>query len=276
MNGLPGAVTVRIAGPVVVAATAIAMVAWAWGGWADPLVDFGRELYIPWQLSLGKVLYRDIAHLNGPLSAYTNALLFKVFGVSLRTLVLANLSIAAGVTVMIWALFRAAGGRASATVACLSFVSLFLTGQFVDVANYNWICPYSHEITHGIALSLLAMLCVTSFAVRRDIRLIWVSGIALGMTFLTKVEVFVAAAPVVTGGMLLALRSRGKRSLSLSREPYSRLRAPRCSPSSWQQRFSLPSCQSPMRSAVPSEDGFTSWIRASGPYSSTGGSRSGR
>lgn len=38
----------------------------SWRKWPDPLIDFGRELYVPWQLSLGKTLYLDISYFNGP------------------------------------------------------------------------------------------------------------------------------------------------------------------------------------------------------------------
>jgi hypothetical protein len=68
--------------------------AWSWGTWPDLLVDFGRELYVPWRITAGEVLYRELAYFHGPLSPYFNALLFTVFGVSLRTLLLAFLAVA--------------------------------------------------------------------------------------------------------------------------------------------------------------------------------------
>jgi uncharacterized membrane protein len=79
------------------------MLWWSWGTWPDPLIDFGRELYVPWQLTAGKVLYRDIAHLNGPLSPYLNALWFKLLGVSLRSLVVGNIAIW---VLLVWMLYR--------------------------------------------------------------------------------------------------------------------------------------------------------------------------
>ena len=36
------------------------------------MIDFGRELYVPWQLNEGKALYRDIAYFHGPFSPYLN------------------------------------------------------------------------------------------------------------------------------------------------------------------------------------------------------------
>src|SRR5258707_11776497 len=78
-------------GYLLVAIATIIMLRWSWGTWPDPLIDSGIQLYVPWQLCQGKVLYRDIAYYNGPLSQYWNAGLFAVFGVGLRTLVWANL-----------------------------------------------------------------------------------------------------------------------------------------------------------------------------------------
>ena len=78
------------------------MLAWTWGTWPNVLVDFGRELYVPWRLAEGEVLYRDIAYFNGPLSPYLNALWFRLFGVGLRTLVVCNGLLLVGVLVLLY------------------------------------------------------------------------------------------------------------------------------------------------------------------------------
>src|SRR3989304_1843952 len=93
----------RWIGPVLVAAAFVAMAAVTWMKLCDPIVDFGRELYIPWRITEGDGLYRDIAYFNGPLSPYVNALWFMLFGVSLRTLVIANLCILAAT---LWLVYR--------------------------------------------------------------------------------------------------------------------------------------------------------------------------
>ena len=48
-------------GVMAVVAAALGMLFWSWGTWPHPYVDFGRELYVPWRLSEGEVLYRDLA-----------------------------------------------------------------------------------------------------------------------------------------------------------------------------------------------------------------------
>jgi len=73
----PSPVILRLAGPIVIAVAGVAMLAHTWRTWPDPLVDFGRELYLAWQVSMGRTLYVDVAHFNGPLSVYLNALVFR-------------------------------------------------------------------------------------------------------------------------------------------------------------------------------------------------------
>ena len=65
----------------------VLLTSWSWRKWPDILVDFGHELYIPWQITQGKVLYKDMMFTMGPFSQFFNALMFSLFGVSLNTLV---------------------------------------------------------------------------------------------------------------------------------------------------------------------------------------------
>lgn len=41
---------------VVLASVFVALAVRTWGTWPDVLIDFGRELYVPWRLSLGERL----------------------------------------------------------------------------------------------------------------------------------------------------------------------------------------------------------------------------
>src|SRR5262245_20687589 len=85
----------RAAAPAALALLGALLAAWSWRKWTDVHIDFGNELYVAWRLAEGDVLYRDLAQRNGPLSFYWNAALFRVFGVSLTTLIVANLALLA-------------------------------------------------------------------------------------------------------------------------------------------------------------------------------------
>src|SRR5215813_4393609 len=137
------------------------MLGWSWGTWPDALVDFGREVYVPWRLSQGEVLYRDIvSYFNGPLSPYLHALLFKLFGVSLRTLVWFNLVVIATLASLLYALLARAFGRIGAAAGGVTFFVLFAFAQLLFGGNFNYVCPYSYELPHGITLTLASIYCL--------------------------------------------------------------------------------------------------------------------
>jgi hypothetical protein len=205
------------------------LAAWSWRKWPDVFVDFGHELYIPWQLAEGRVLYRDIAYFMGPLSQYFNATMFVVFGTSLTTLIFVNLTILASIVVMIHWLFSQALGRAAGLLTTAVFLCVFAFAQYVGLGNYNYVTPYLHEQTHGVALGVLLLVLLARLSRRSDRGTVAAAGAVLGLSFLTKAEAFVPAlASSVTAGALLYVRSRA--SLSRAAETAGLFAAAACAP----------------------------------------------
>lgn len=194
-------------GPLLVAAAFCAMFVWTAGGWPDPQIDFGRELYVPWQLARGQVLHRDIAVIYGPLSQYFNALWFALFGPGLWVLVAVNAALFAALLALLYGLVRRVADRPAATLACLLAVALFGFGQYVPAGNYNFLTPYCHEATHGLLLALAGLACLAAFLARGDARWAGAAGLAVGAAFLTKLEPFVAAFAATSLGIALGLWS---------------------------------------------------------------------
>lgn len=178
---------------------------WSWGKWPDVLVDFGQQLYVPWQLASGKVLYRDLAYLNGPLSPYAHTLLFRLFGPGLRVLVIANVVLLGVLVVVLHALLAGIGGRVSAGLACATFLLVFAFGQQLPIGNYNFVTPYAYEITHGVLLALAAVLFLGRYAQRGRLRDLAACGLCVGLTCLTKPEILVATVGAVSAGLVLTL-----------------------------------------------------------------------
>jgi hypothetical protein len=188
-----------------------ALAAWSWRKWPDVYVDFGRELYVAWRISQGAVLYRDVASFNGALSPYVNGALFRWFGVSFTTLIVANLLLLALLIFMLFTLLHRCAGLFAATIACLVFVTVFAFSQYVETGNYNYVTPYSHELTHGVVLGVAAVVLFALWLrTRRDV---WIalSGLAVGLTFLTKVEAFAGAITATAVGIGLAFVLGNKR-----------------------------------------------------------------
>src|SRR5208282_4259755 len=109
------------------------LLAMTWRKWPDMLMDFGLQLYIPWKLSTGAVLYRDIAYMTGgPLSQYFDAGLFRLFGVSFLTLAVANLVLLALLLGLVYRCFYQAADQLTALSACLAILLVFAFGHYSD------------------------------------------------------------------------------------------------------------------------------------------------
>jgi hypothetical protein len=187
-------------------ALAVFFVAASWRKWPDPLIDFGRELYVPWRLSHGAVLFHDVSEQYGPLSQYFNAALFRVFGPGLMVLVWANLAIFAGIVATLYWLCRQAWGAFAAFVACAVFIAVFGFSQFVPAGNYNYATPYAHETTHGFFVCLLLTVALTRW--KRNPKLLWsfIAGFLFGLTTVLKPEFILAGGLVTLAAVLTGSR----------------------------------------------------------------------
>ncbi len=181
----------------------MALTFWTWRKWPDILIDFGRELYVPWQLASGKMLYKDIADYYGPFPPYFNALIFYLFGASFINLVYTNLIITVLLTLVIYVFFRKACDQYTAIFSCLIFLTFFAFAHFIPGGSFNWICPYSHNLTHSIVLSCSMLLIFQECIFRLRPGLLALGGICLGFVFLSKVEVSLAAATSALIGIAL-------------------------------------------------------------------------
>lgn len=176
----------------------ILFLAFSWRRWPDPLIDFGRELYTPWRLANGAVLYRDVDAFYGPLSQYFNAALFALFKPGLMVLVAANLTVFGAIVTALYFLCRQAWGVRAALAASTVFIVLFGFSQFVSIGNYNYATPYAHEVTHGLFLCLVLTLTLLRWMRQATPFRSFLAGTLLGLTALLKVEILFPAV-VVTG-----------------------------------------------------------------------------
>jgi len=185
---------------------AFILLSWlGWRKWPDPLIDFGQQLYVPWRLSRGAVLYHDVSYVYGCLSVCYHSVLFKIFGVSLNVLLASNFLILIFLLLLIYRLFlKSADAWTAATIGLALTVLAF--GQFLDVGNYNYICPYSHEEFHGIVLSVVMMAGLVRWLETGRKLPLALAGGCLGLIFLTKPEVFVGAVAPFAVAVVLQLR----------------------------------------------------------------------
>lgn len=129
------------------------------GHYHEILLDFGREVYYPERILEGKVLYRDLFNIYGPFSYLWNALLYKVFGVSLLTL-------------------YGAGAVCSVLAVCgvyfiarkyLSDILSFALGVFTIASGvcavnlFSYTFPYSWGMMYGLVAFLYSFLFLIKY-----------------------------------------------------------------------------------------------------------------
>jgi hypothetical protein len=184
----------KLAGLAVALGALVAMAAWSWGRLVEIQIDFGREMYLAWQLAAGKRLYADLVYYYGPISPYFNALILRIFGTSIHSILLSNLAIAALIMAVMYRLLRDVGTPFSATTACLVFATVFACASyFPHPSIFNYVAPYTHPATHGLLFALIS-LSLASRAIRAPTpAAAALCGVFTGLTFLTKPELFVSA-----------------------------------------------------------------------------------
>jgi Dolichyl-phosphate-mannose-protein mannosyltransferase len=217
-HGLPVPPPVaNLVGLEVVAVLFVIAACLTWRKWPDALVDFGIQLDVPWRILHGAVLYRDLFYFaGGPFSQYFNALLFKIFGVSFTTLLAANLILAGTMILVVYRYFLKATDVWTATMIGVGIVTVFTFAEYVQIGNYNYIAPYSHEATHGLVLSIFAIAALSDWIKKGKTWTVAVAGLCLGIVFLTKPEIFLALVAAIFAGVFLFYLKFGPKNLAKS------------------------------------------------------------
>jgi hypothetical protein len=144
--------TARIALIATVAAIAALAFAQSYARWLDPIIDTGRDLYIPEQIAKGAKLYRDIRYQYPPLAPYLLALITGAIGHSLAAYVAIGIAQSATIAASLWVALRR---PLPAFAATLSFVAICFCGASTWGANF--IFPYSYGATIGMTLLCIAL-----------------------------------------------------------------------------------------------------------------------
>jgi len=191
------AAAVQILWIAIVMAVAVVVLVRANGCALDPIIDTGRDLYIPEQIRGGGVkLYRDILYYYPPLAPYLLALITAMTGSSLAAYTMIGAAIALLTASAIYAIVRIVASPAAAGTASLLFVSCSVYS--ISGRTSNYLFPYAHAATLAMLFFLTGSAFVLAWAYV-DHRPRW---LAPGMLFLlaaswTKLEYVVFAACIV-------------------------------------------------------------------------------
>ncbi len=178
----------------------------SWNRWLEPYVDSGRELMVPWRVSQGERLYRDVEFHHGPLAPFLGAATDRVFGRSLP----ARTALAAAIALLqILALLRLArrmlpAGRAALAVSIAVAAAVFLRPG-------GWLFPFSFDAAIAVAAMTWALELAARGAPRSDA----LAGACLWAALCARLEMGLAAVAVLAFVVVHRREPRRLRRLAL-------------------------------------------------------------
>jgi hypothetical protein len=182
--------------------------AWlTWGHWGEfSRYDTGREMYVPYAILRGKMLYRDLWYTYGPLAPYSNALLFYLFGTQLRVLYLWGLTQTLLVALTLFAISRRLLPLGAAFLAAGCFLL-----QAFQIDLFNFVLPYAYATTLASVFSLLALYFCVRHSLGEPGRNLWGASACAALALLTKQEF--GAASYLTVAFLISADAISGRSV---------------------------------------------------------------
>ena len=183
-----------------------------WQRWGSAVVDCGREMYVPAELSHGKRLYFDLFYNYGPLIPYWHSVLFRIFGVHLGLLYASGLGIAFTLALLLYRIARMFLPAPLSLFAGLAFAVTALQQSI-----FNYVLPYSYPAAYGTLL-YVAICYLLIEECGHAVSTWWrlpAAGLLAGCALLTKIEVGAAACGLLCCALLVrALSGIGLGSLA--------------------------------------------------------------
>ncbi len=183
----------------VIVAVGGALAWYTWAHWGSFQIDNGREIYVPAALLQGKLLFRDVWYMYGPLAPYVQALLFLIFGIHLNVLYIFGLALTIGSALLAFEISRQFDlGLPASIVPSL----LFLVEAFYPFI-FNFVFPYAYAATLGSFLGLACLYFTIRHASGMRPGHLGLAALFASLALLTKQEFGFAC------GLLLVLEVAG-------------------------------------------------------------------
>ena len=154
------------------------------GHYSGILVDFGREVYYPQEILNGKILYKDLFNIYGPLAYQFNAVLYKIFGIKLSTLygagIFTSLLTVSGIYLIAQKFLS----------KFLSFAIGFFTIAIGVTATsiFNFHFPYSWAVMYGLTAFLYSLYFLLKYWDEKNTKNLYLSSFLAGIAITCKYD----------------------------------------------------------------------------------------
>jgi hypothetical protein len=176
-----------------------------WETWGDLSIDSGHEMYVPALLAQGKMLYRDVWFMHGPLSPYFNSVLFRLFGIHLNVLYWAGSLSALGSGIFLFLTGKQLGARlAGWTAGSVVVIQAFHSWHFC------FPLPYAFASVYGCLIACVFLWLAVRAALSANVAWVFGAGTAAAVALLLKLEFGVATYAILF--LLIVLKAWRDRS----------------------------------------------------------------
>jgi hypothetical protein len=192
-------------------ALVVLVVLWAtkvyttWAAWGNLTIDSGHEMYVPALLAEGKMLYRDVWFLYGPVAPYFNSYLFRLLGMHLNVLYWAGSLSALGSAIFLYL----SGMQLSSWLVGWTAGAVVLMEAFQPTL-FCFPLPYGFAAVYGCLVGCLFLWIVINASTSREWPWMLAAGMAAAVALLIKLEFGIAC--YGTLALLIAVRSFLQRS----------------------------------------------------------------
>lgn len=160
------------------------------------LSDRGRELLIPQEIMNGLAPYKDINLIYFPLGYYINALLYKIFGISIYTLICSQTFFS---IVYMLGFYFLSKEFLNKTTSLLLTLLVIVSCIFANNDLFGFIFPYSFAASYGILGTFFAVFCFVKLFKTDNLKYLYLSALSVSFAICCKLEFFVAPIIFIIG-----------------------------------------------------------------------------
>ena len=168
------------------------------GHYANILSDVGREVYYPARILDGKILYKDLFVIYGPLAYQWNAVLYKIFGANLKVLYTSGIICSFGIISAVYLIAK----RFLSDFLSFGIGVFAITTGICATHLFNFTFPYSWAMLYGTFLSLYSLLCLIKYKDRDNVKWLYAATLLSGCAAACKYD-FILYSLIVLGVVVL-------------------------------------------------------------------------